>query len=494
LLNLFSFSSTLETTAKLTALEKSQAVIEFGLDGTIQRANENFLRAMGYSAAEIVGRKHAMFVEPALRDGAEYREFWAKLARGEFHAGEFKRIGKNGKEIWIEASYNPVLGSGGKPVKVVKFAADVTARKMEYADMLGQVNAINASQAVIEFELDGTIVKANKNFLDALGYTLEEIRGKHHSMFVEPALRAGEEYRRFWEKLKRGEYQAGQYKRIGKGGREIWIEASYNPIRDLAGKPFKVVKYATDITKQIELFASLKTMIDRNFGEIEGALGRASGQAGAAVQAVGETSGNVQTVAASAEELAASIQEISGTMANSRAAIETAYGQTRSADQATQRLSDAAKAMGGIVQLIQDIASQINLLALNATIESARAGEAGKGFAVVASEVKNLAKQASDATDRIGAEIDRMQAVSTEVVAALAIIGKSTETVREYVTGTAGAVEEQTSVTQNVSASVQGAASAVGTINSTIGEISAAIQQVSQAVAETKKAAQVLAR
>ncbi len=237
-----------ENTAKLAALDKVQAVIEFAPDGTILTANRNFLDAMGYALEEVRGRHHGMFVEPAHRESQEYRQFWAKLGRGEFQAGQFKRFGKGGKEVWIEASYNPIRDRRGKPVKIVKYAIDVTGQKMAFADLRGQVEAIHKSQAVIEFELDGTILTANRNFLDAVGYALEEIRGRHHGMFVEPAHRESQEYRRFWAKLGEGEFQAGQFKRFGKGGKEVWIEASYNPIRDLNGRPFKVVKFATDIT------------------------------------------------------------------------------------------------------------------------------------------------------------------------------------------------------------------------------------------------------
>ncbi|MCC7045422.1 MAG: PAS domain S-box protein, partial [Alphaproteobacteria bacterium] len=252
----------LEDRAKLQALDKSQAVIEFKLDGTIVTANQNFLDVMGYTLPEVQGKHHSMFAEPAFAASAEYRDFWAKLNRGEYQAAQYKRIGKGGKEVWVEASYNPIVGADGKPFKVVKYATDVTRPKLEFADLLGQVNAIKRSQAVIEFKLDGTIVTANQNFLDAMGYSLAEIQGKHHSMFAEPAFAASAEYREFWAKLNRGEFQAAQYKRIGKGGKEIWIEASYNPILGKNGKPYKVVKFATDITGRMAELADLKGWVD----------------------------------------------------------------------------------------------------------------------------------------------------------------------------------------------------------------------------------------
>jgi methyl-accepting chemotaxis protein len=234
---------------QIDALNKAQAVIEFSLDGRILHANDNFLNTLGYTLAEIKGQHHSMFADPAYSASPEYRLFWDKLGRGEFDAGEYKRIGKGGKEIWIQASYNPIMDTDGKPFKVVKYATDITQSKLQAADFAGQLGAIGKAQAVIEFSLDGKILHANDNFLNTLGYTLAEIKGQHHSMFADPAYRASTEYRLFWEKLGRGEFDAGEYKRIGKGGREIWIQASYNPIMDMNGKPFKVVKYATDITQ-----------------------------------------------------------------------------------------------------------------------------------------------------------------------------------------------------------------------------------------------------
>ncbi|TWB16885.1 methyl-accepting chemotaxis sensory transducer with Pas/Pac sensor [Nitrospirillum amazonense] len=480
--------------ATLTALDRSQAVIEFAMDGTVLTANKNFLKAMGYTLAEIQGKPHGMFVEEAERNGAAYKAFWEALRRGEYQAAQFKRIGKGGKDVWIEASYNPILDTKGRPLKVVKYATDVTAQKMEYADLHGQMDAIRKSQAVIEFTMDGTVLTANEGFLNTLGYTLAEAQGKPHAMFVDAAYRDSADYRAFWEALRRGEYQAAQFRRLGKGGKEVWIEASYNPIFDLNGRPFKVVKYATDITRQVQMLADLKVLIDKNFGEIDHAMDQTTQQSGDALTAAGETSGAVQMMASSAEELAASIREISQSMAQSRTAAESAAELADKADASTQRLAEVARSMEGVVEAIRGIAGQINLLALNATIEAARAGDAGKGFAVVATEVKNLATQSANATQQISDEIEGMQAVSVEVVGALSTIRQSIGIVREYVTSTAGAVEEQSAVTRNMSSSMQCMAVAVETVTNNLGSIAAAIGQVGGAVATTKQAAHVLAR
>jgi methyl-accepting chemotaxis protein len=420
---------------KIAAVDRAQAVIEFNLDGTIVTANQNFLNAMGYTLPEIQGKHHSMFVEPAMRESDEYKKFWAKLRNGEFQAGEYKRIGKGGKEVWILASYNPVLDEKGEAFAVVKFATDVTQQKLQAADVGGQLAAIGKSQAVIEFNLDGTIITANDNFLQALGYLLSEIQGKHHRMFVEPAERDSAAYAEFWAALNRGQYQAGEYKRIGNGGKEIWIQASYNPILDLNGKPFKVVKYATDVTRQV-----LVRMGNERVRSM------------------------MESVAAGAEELSASVREISSAMVKSKETAAGAVDRVETADQEAQRLTQAAQSMSGIVQIIQDITGQINLLALNATIESARAGEAGRGFAVVASEVKNLANQAKQAAEKITEEIESLNGISSDVVGALAAIRREMQNVSEYVTSTAAAVEEQTTVTGEMSASMQRAAAEAAAI------------------------------
>ena len=418
----------MEDAGKISAIGRAQAVIEFNLDGTIITANENFLATVGYKLEEIQGKHHQMFVAPAERDSAAYREFWAKLGRGEYEAAEYKRFGKGGKEVWILASYNPILDDAGKPFKVVKFASDITADKLKASNYAGQIEAIGKSQAVIEFSMDGNVLTANENFLGALGYSLAEIQGKHHSLFVPPDQRGNEDYRAFWANLNRGEFQSGEYERVGKGGKQVWIQASYNPIRDLNGKPFKVVKYASDITAQV---------VARMRSE--------------------KVRGMMESVAAGAEELNASVREISAAMSKSRDTALTAVDRVEAADQQAKRLSEAAEAMSSIVQLIGAITGQINLLALNATIESARAGEAGRGFAVVASEVKNLANQAKQATDKIE-QIGNLNNISGDVVGALASIKKAIQEVSEYVTSTAVAVEEQSAVTSEMSNGMQRAA------------------------------------
>lgn len=446
------------------AISKSQAVIEFNLDGTIITANENFLNAVGYSLPEIQGKHHRMFCDPTYTNGSEYQTFWLKLGRGEFDAGEYKRLGKGGKEIWIQASYNPIMDLNGKPFKVVKYATDITAQKMQYADFQGQLNAINKSQAVIEFNMDGTIIGANHNFLETVGYSLAEIQGKHHRMFCESAFANSTEYQEFWANLNNGQYQAAEYKRIGKNGKEIWIQASYNPIMDLNGKPFKVVKYATDLTPQKMANAKLADDFEVNVKSLVQTVSISSGEMQGTSQtlaaAAEQTSQQASVVATTVEELSASINEISRQLAQSTTIVNVAVKETQNSDQMVNKLLAAAEKIGSVIQIIKGIAAQTNLLSLNATIEAASAGEAGKGFAVVANEVKELAKQTAVQTQEIEQLINDIQDASTATANAIKEIEASISQVSNISTAIASAVEEQSAATQEVSKNIIGVSEA----------------------------------
>jgi len=478
-----------ELRAVVDALGRSQATIEFKLDGTIITANDNFLSALGYSHDEIVGRHHSMFVEPGERQKPAYREFWEALGRGEFQAAEYKRIGKDGKEVWIQASYNPIVGPDGKPFKIIKFATDVTSRKIADADSSGQIEAIGKSQAVIHFKLDGTVITANENFLQTLGYRLDEIEGRHHSMFVDEKDRRSADYRAFWDALNRGEFQAAQYRRIGKGGKEVWIQASYNPILDLNGKPFKVVKFATDITRK----TTIQKTIDRDLGVIADAISTANAQVTSAASASEQTSANVQAVAAGAEELQTSIAEISRRVTEASRISGQAVDQSRRTNEIVTGLSSSAARIGEVVNLINTIAAQTNLLALNATIEAARAGEAGRGFAVVASEVKSLATQTSRATEEIGGQITEVQNATEQAVSAIGDISKTIDSINEISETIAAAVEEQNAVTKEIASNMSTAATGVQSISQNMNEIASATQSANAATLKVKDASQELA-
>lgn len=492
--NFFKHSGSQTAAMTLDALDKSLAVIEFDLQGNVLRANKNFLDVLGYELSEIVGKHHAMFVPDEIRKSPDYDVFWSDLRKGVFKRAAFPRITKTGKRVWIEATYNPVCDSKGNVIKVVKYSSDITKRQEALADFEGKVNAINRSQAVIEFDLNGYILDANDNFLSAMGYQLSEVVGKHHSMFADPAYAKSEEYVEFWRDLGRGNFNSGQFKRFAKGGKEIWIEASYNPIFDANGVPYKVVKYATDITDQIKLLTDLKLMIDNNFGEIDQSLSELDQRSTVAYTSCEETSSNVQAVAAGAEQLAASICEISRSMAEARTSTDQVFEKSIAAGASTEKMTEVVSAMSNIIDVIQGIAGQINLLALNATIESARAGEAGKGFAVVANEVKNLANQVAKATEQITSEIEGVQDIAGEVSGVLGSIRSEVEGVLHNVTTISSAVEEQSAVTQEVSSNMQNMSASVDQFASSVNFIRDASSMVLGNVGRTREAALVLAR
>jgi methyl-accepting chemotaxis protein len=460
---MFGFGSN-DAASIIAALDRSQAIIEFQLDGTIITANANFLGALGYTLDEIKGRHHSMFVEPSYGASAEYREFWAKLGRGEFQTAQYLRVAKGGRDIWIEATYNPILNASGKPVKIVKFATDITATKTAALERESQLKALHRSQAVIEFDLSGNILEANENFLSTLGYRLDEIKGRHHSMFVDPAYAAGMEYREFWAKLGRGEFQAGQYKRFGKGGKEIWIEASYNPIMDAKGRPYKIVKFATDLSPRKAQTRALADDFEKNVKSlvrslaeaVEGMRGTSQGLAAAAEQ----TNAQATAVSTATEELSASSGEIARQLAESTGVVGSAVDRAKQSEDRVASLIAAAEKIGNVTKLITDIAGQTNLLALNATIEAARAGEAGKGFAVVASEVKSLANQTSKATDEIASQIADIQAASRMTADGIREIGEIIARVNSIATSISGAVEEQSAATREVASNITGVSKA----------------------------------
>jgi methyl-accepting chemotaxis protein len=481
--------------AMIAAIDRVMAVIEFTPDGRILTANKNFSAAMGYGLSEIQGQHHRMFADPAYAASDAYRRFWDSLKNGEFVAGEFKRFAKGNREIWLQASYNPILDKSGRVVRVVKFATDITAAKYKAMDSHGQIEAINRSQAVIEFNLDGSIINANSNFLAAVGYGLDEIRGRHHRMFVDPVEAASSAYTQFWDKLRRGEFQAAEYRRVAKGGRSIWIQASYNPIKDADGNTLKVVKYATDITAQVEKRLrneKLSVEIERDLSGISGNIESVSRQAQDVGQAATEASSTIQSVAAAAEELSASVSEIAASVAVSKKSVDEAQSLTQSADASTNALTKTAQQMSGIVELIDDIAAQINLLALNATIESARAGEAGRGFAVVASEVKQLAAQVSAATKTISTEIQGVQAVSGEVASSLKTILSAVSHISDGISNVAAAVGQQTSATAEISATMQSASGAMGDIDKGVNGMANVMGQAAASTSQVRTNMQAL--
>ena len=531
----------LNARGQVDAISKSQAVISFNMDGTIREANDNFLSAVGYSLEEIQGKHHSMFVENNEANSSEYRQFWESLNDGKFQSKQFKRIAKGGREIWIQATYNPIIDENGKPFKVVKFATDVTERKKEELSFAGQIEAINKSQAVISFNMDGTIRNANDNFLSAIGYSLEEIQGKHHSMFVTPDYANSAEYKEFWAKLNAGKFQSGEFMRVGKGGKEIWIQASYNSVKDLNGKPYKVVKYAIDITEQKKLQQTVESLLgdvsrvmialaegklderitNQYTGKFDGLKNTVNNYCKKITElalTIGETSQLVSTgaeeisrgnmdlsrrteaQAAGLEETSASMEEMTSTVKqnadNAREANELATGARKQAStggevvnqaiNAMHEINQASNKISDIIGVIDEIAFQTNLLALNAAVEAARAGEQGRGFAVVATEVRNLAGRSATAAKEIK---DLIEDSVEKVTEGSRLVNQSGETLEEIV----GSIRQVAEIVGDISSATQEQALGIDQVNKAIMEMDGTTQQNTAMVEEAAAAAESMA-
>ena len=355
-----------EANAKLAAISRSMAMIEFDRTGVILNANERFCQTMGYSVEEIRGKHHRQFCEEAYTHTDAYHQLWRDLARGEALSGTFMRLNKRGEQVWLQASYLPVLDSDHQVRSVIKVAADISARVHHEHENQSLIDAISRSMAVIEFTPQGQILNANDNFLRTVQYTREEIIGQHHSMFCHRSEVESPAYKAFWASLNRGEFHSHRFERKNKYGKTLFLEASYNPIFDTHGRLYKVVKFASDITEQV---STLRTAADS--AHATSVQNDACARKGS--QVVQQT---VQIIEAMSHDLNQAAQSID----------------------AVSKQSDI---IGAIVQTIRSIAEQTNMLALNAAIEAARAGEHGRGFAVVADEVRSLAARTSQATVEI---------------------------------------------------------------------------------------------
>ncbi len=476
-----------------------------------------------------------MLVEPDYARSAEYKDFWTKLGRGQFDAREYKRIGKGGREIWIQASYNPVMNSNGKVLKVVKVATDITAEKLKTVEFEGKIDAISRVQGVIEFTPAGEVITANENFLNVLGYRLDEIKGKHHRMFVEPSYAQSDDYQTFWRRLNGGEFVVAEFKRIGKGGKEVWIQASCNPIFDLNKKVTKVVKFATDVTERVravnEIGVGLARLADRDveyridkafiadfeklrldlnaaFENLQSTLLQVAESTSSIASGTAEISAasddlsrRTEQQAASLEETAAALDEITATVKKSAEGASHARQVAAAADDDAKKsafvVRQAVEAMDGIAKsslqisqiigVIDEIAFQTNLLALNAGVEAARAGDAGRGFAVVASEVRALAQRSAEAAKEIKSLISASTTQVDRGVALVAETGKSLERIMIQ-------VGEINSVISEIASGANEQATGLVQVNTAINEMDQVTQQNAAMVEESTAASRSLSQ
>lgn len=523
-----------DNAAVLRALKKSFAVIEFEPNGKIITANESFCALTGYALSELQGKHHSLLVDPDYARSEAYQQFWRQLKKGMPETGDFRRIGRGGQEVWLQASYTPVTVSGGHVSKIIKLALDITQAKAAAARNGSLLDAISRSQAMVEFSPDGVILGANENFLRVMGYSLEEITGQRHSIFVEPAYAASAPYREFWEHLRAGEYLSGEFNRVGKNGRAVWLQASYNPVFGSGGKLTSVIKFATDLTERMENVATVGAAMSRLAeGDLEArvtknlmpsldnlridfnaaaetlqlALQKVSGAAYTIQSATGEISTSARDLsrrteqqAASLEETAAALDQITATVQktasgalHARKVVATASGDAeksgdivRHAVSAMDGIEKSSQEIGQIIGVIDEIAFQTNLLALNAGVEAARAGDAGRGFAVVASEVRALAQRSADAAK----EIKRLITTSGRQVAdGVSLVGDAGNALERI----ARQVSEINTVVAEISASAQEQAAGLSQVNTAINQMDQMTQQNAAMVEETTAVSEQLA-
>jgi methyl-accepting chemotaxis protein len=495
----------------LGAIDSIFGYLEYDVNGNVLSSNSQFTKMFGYEPAEVIGKHHRNFVEAAFAESAAYAEFWNDLRKGICKAGVAKRVTKDGRQIWAHAVYSPVKDEMGRITKFITLITDVTEQKVSEQNQHHQIQEINRTQGVIEFTHEGVCLTANEIFCNLMGYRLDEIKGKHHSLLVEPAYRDSADYQQFWRNLNEGKFQTSEFKRVGKGGKEVWIQATYNPMLDVNGRVNRVVKFATDITARKAAESSLritvKTVSDNAQSlasaseeltavsqQMSSNSEETSTQANVVAAASEEVTTNVATVAASAEEMSASIKEIAKNATDAAKVATDAVKAASETNRTMSKLGESSIEIGKVIKVITSIAQQTNLLALNATIEAARAGEAGKGFAVVANEVKELAKQTATATEDISQKIEAIQTDTKSAVVAIDHISKIINQINDIQNAIASAVEEQTATTNEIARNVSEAAKGSNEISRNIANVSTAAKNTTEGANNTLIAATELSK
>ncbi len=475
------------------AIDDNYAIIYFNPDGNIIKANNNFLKAMGYTLDEIVTKHHSMFCDEKFSNTKEYKESWKRLRAGETITAEFQRVKKDGDYIFLRASYMPIF-ENGKVIEIIKLAQDITKNRLRNLHYIGQVKAINKSNAVIEFDMEGKILNVNDNFLSSVGYMKDEVIGKHHSIFCEESYKNSNEYKEFWKKLNRGEFDSGEYLRVGKNGKKVWIQATYNPILDLDGDLFRVVKYAIDITDKKNTMIE----IEKDINEFSSSLNNLSIASTKMLEESKSSMQNSLSVTNSTEDLnnvildlskkiddmLQSITSISQNAANSEKIASIAKEQSKESAKAMIKLNEESTKISDTISIISQIAFQTNILSLNAAVEAATAGEAGKGFAVVAQEVRNLATRSNEAAKNITSVIELIQSLVKESLNSIHGIDDTIEKINSMSKDISQSMVKQKNTSFELSNSAKQS-------SYNLNEVSKTMQKVSLSAQETEKEAEI---
>ena len=475
------FFSNKEDTRQAKAINQHYAVIAFKPDGTIIKANDNFLNTMGYKQNEITGKHHSIFCDNLLVSSKKYSKFWTDLNKGIEQISEFPRIKKDGTTVFLQASYTPII-ENNKVVEVIKFAQDITSKKLENLNYIGQIEAINKSNAVIEFDMNGTILSANDNFLKTLGYSLNEIIGKHHSIFCTSEYKNSNEYKDFWKKLNSGSFDSGEYLRIGKNDSQVWIQAVYSPILDFNKKPFKVIKYATDITDKKRTMFEIEEDIQKlslSLNQLSSASNNMLEDAKFSKEESNNVTVSTQNLNQNVKELVnkidsmqSSITNIASRTSQSEKIALTAQEQSKDTANAMVKLNAESLKISETISQISQIAFQTNILSLNAAVEAATAGEAGKGFAVVAAEVRNLATRSNDAAKNITSGIEFIQSLVKNSLDSIHKIDDTIDEINDMSKEISKEMQEQKSLSNDLSNTAKSSSNSLDEVTKTMIQVS----------------------